>query len=91
MGDHSGRQKVLRRVKSMVLPVGFAQFARIRCTGQHKLRRSRYQRRAENVPDRQHLVGEAEGHGRCARTVFPPSPWRRFAQRLVWAGQVVSM
>jgi hypothetical protein len=72
-----------------ILPVGLAQFARIWRTGQRKLRRCGYQRRAENVSDRHHPVGEAKGHGGCAVAVLALQTRDRLAQRFVWTGQMI--
>jgi hypothetical protein len=50
-----------------IFTVGRAQLARFWLTGQRKLRRCRDQRRAQNVADGQHPVGDAKSHG--GRTV----------------------
>ena len=72
-----------------ILPVGLAQFARIWRTGQRKLRRDRYQRRAQNVAHGHHSVRDAEGHGGCAVAVLARQTGNRLAQRFVRTGEMV--
>ena len=75
--------------KRRIRPVGLTQLARLWRTGQHKLRRDGYQRRAENVSDSQHPVGDTESHGRCAVAILALQTGDRLAQRFVRTGEVV--
>jgi hypothetical protein len=70
-------------------PVGLAQLAQLWRSGQRKLRRSGYQRRAENVSDGQHPVRDTEGHGRCAVAILALQTRDRLAQRFVRTGQMI--